>query len=137
MAATSRHAEAILRRIAPPSPMRARTVPVSPRGACHPTFRQNRAPRRGMENVQGKRLTRRTLLGRAAYGAGSMALASQLGMLRAAAAPHGRGALPTPDQVRADVQRMVDFGPRLTGNDAHNRFIAWLEQEFEAAGCGL
>ena len=87
--------------------------------------------------MQGKRLTRRTLLGRAAYGAGSMALASQLGMLRAAAAPRRRGALPTPDQVRADVQRMVDFGPRLTGNDAHNRFIAWLEQEFEAAGCGL
>src|SRR4051794_23360325 len=66
-----------------------------------------------------------------------MALASQLGMLRAAAAPHGRGALPTPNQVRADFQRMVDFGPRLTGNDAHNRFIAWLEKEFTAAGCEL
>src|SRR5439155_1185445 len=46
-------------------------------------------------------------------------------------------ARPTPGQVRADVQTMVDFGPRLTGNDAHNRYIAWLEQEFEAAGCSL
>jgi hypothetical protein len=45
--------------------------------------------------------------------------------------------LPTPAQVRADFQRMVDFGPRLTGSDAHNRFIAWLEREFTAAGCRL
>jgi hypothetical protein len=32
---------------------------------------------------------------------------------------------------------MVDFGPRLTGNDAHNRFIGWLEREFTAAGLEL
>ncbi len=49
-----------------------------------------------------------------------------------AGAPPGRGArrrrtrrrasLPTPAQVRADIQRMVDFGPRLTGYDAHSRY---------------
>jgi hypothetical protein len=32
---------------------------------------------------------------------------------------------------------MVDFGPRLTGNRAHNRFVAWLEREFVEAGCRL
>jgi hypothetical protein len=79
-------------------------------------------------------LTRRALLARAAYGAGSVALGSQLLTRTAAAAGP---ALPTPAQVRADVQRMVDFGPRLTGNDAHNAFIAWLEREFTAAGCDL
>ena len=82
-------------------------------------------------------LTRRTLLERAAYGAGSLALASQAGLTSAIAAKSGRATLPTPAQVRADVQRMVDFGPRLTGNVAHNRFIAWLEREFTAAGCEL
>jgi hypothetical protein len=32
---------------------------------------------------------------------------------------------------------MVDFGPRLTGSDSHNRYIAWLEREFTAAGLEL
>ncbi len=32
---------------------------------------------------------------------------------------------------------MVDFGPRLTGNAAHNRFIGWVEREFKKAGCEL
>jgi hypothetical protein len=32
---------------------------------------------------------------------------------------------------------MVDFGPRLTGNKAHNRFIEWLEREFTTAGLDL
>jgi hypothetical protein len=87
--------------------------------------------------VDRERLTRRTLLGRATYGAGSVALASQLGLLPAAGARATAPALPTAARVRADVQRMVDFGPRLTGNRAHNRFISWLEQEFTAAGCKL
>src|SRR6185503_9719283 len=38
--------------------------------------------------------------------------------------------LPSPRQVRADFQRMVDFGPRLTGTQAHPAFIAWPEAEF-------
>jgi hypothetical protein len=79
----------------------------------------------------------------AAYGAGSIALASGLGTQAVGAAvrrgggPHGVVPLPTPAQVRASFQRMVDFGPRLTGNDAHNRFVAWLEREFVRAGCQL
>src|SRR5205807_2918684 len=94
-----------------------------------PLTQDHRAPR-----VDADVLTRRALLTRAAYGAGSIALGSQL-LTRTARADGP--SLPTPEQVRADVQRMVDFGPRLTGNDAHNRFIAWLEQEFTAAGCEL
>src|SRR4051812_901500 len=80
-------------------------------------------------------LTRRGLLGRAALGASSLGLAG-LALPRgiAAAAPAG---LPSPAQVRADFQRMVDFGPRLTGTEAHNRYIEWLEREFAAAGCEL
>jgi hypothetical protein len=84
--------------------------------------------------VRHPSLTRRALLARAAYGAGGLAVGSQLWAHAARAAGP---ALPTPAQVRADVQRMVDFGPRLTGNDAHNRFIKWLEREFSAAGCDL
>jgi hypothetical protein len=79
-------------------------------------------------------LTRRALLGRAALGAGALAAGPTLWPRGARAAA---GGLPTPAQVRADVQRMVDLGPRLTGNDAHNRFIAWLEREFTSAGCDL
>jgi hypothetical protein len=45
--------------------------------------------------------------------------------------------LPTAAQVRADFKRMVDFGPRLTGSHAHNRFIEWLEREFTSAGLKL
>ncbi|MCW2990822.1 MAG: hypothetical protein JWM73_1416, partial [Solirubrobacterales bacterium] len=95
-----------------------------------------------MELLRGRiddGLTRRRLLGRAAQGAGSLALASQVwprlaGAAAASGAPIG---LPSPAQVRADFQTMVDFGPRLTGSDAHNRFIEWLEREFTAAGCEL
>jgi hypothetical protein len=48
-----------------------------------------------------------------------------------------RTPLPSPQQVRADFQRMVDFGPRLTGSESHQRYINWLEQEFTAAGLEL
>jgi len=72
---------------------------------------------------------------RAALGAGGLALGSQLWPRAArAAAPIG---LPSPQQVRADFQTMVDFGPRLTGSEPHNRYIEWLEREFAAAGCDL
>lgn len=84
-------------------------------------------------------LTRRGLIRGAAYGAGSLALASPVWPRAAQGATTGAGpvALPTPAQVRADFQRMVNFGPRLTGNDAHSRFIGWLEQEFSDAGYEL
>ncbi len=84
-------------------------------------------------------LTRRSLLERAALGASSLALGSQFLPTLATAGRGHRNAipLPSPAQVRTDFQKMVDFGPRLTGSDAHNRFIAWLEREFVAAGCEL
>src|SRR5882762_2346854 len=79
-------------------------------------------------------LTRRTLLsGAAAVGlSGALAPRSLAALGRArAAAPIG---LPSPKQVRADFQRMVDFGPRLTASDSHNRYVDWLGQEFTRAG---
>src|SRR3954453_12263418 len=80
-------------------------------------------------------LTRRDVLGRAALGASSLAMARLAVPPRAASA--GPVALPSPAQVRADFQRMVDLGPRLTGSEPHNRYVEWLEREFTAAGCEL
>jgi hypothetical protein len=48
-----------------------------------------------------------------------------------------RGRLPSPETVRADVQRMVDFGPRLPGYEGHQHFCDWLAREFVAAGLDL
>jgi hypothetical protein len=45
------------------------------------------------------------------------------------------GALPSAAQIREDFQRMVDFGPRLTGTRAHENFINWVQDELERAGC--
>jgi hypothetical protein len=39
--------------------------------------------------------------------------------------------------VLQDFTRMVEFGPRLTASPAHERYIAWLEDEFERAGLQL
>jgi hypothetical protein len=49
-----------------------------------------------------------------------------------AAAP---GALPSAARIRDDVERMVGFGPRLTGTPAHETFIDWVQDELERAGC--
>src|SRR5436309_8569366 len=84
------------------------------------------------------RITRRRLVGGAAAMGLSSALAtSQLSRLASALASSGTTPLPSPAQVRADFQRMVDFGPRLTGSDSHNRYVEWLEQEFVNAGLQL
>lgn len=88
----------------------------------------------------GTGVTRRSLLAGAAAGGSSLALAGLGGTALARAAPRAQAAvvpLPTPAQVRADTQRMVDFGPRLTGHDGHNRYVAWLEDEFVKAGLEL
>ena len=45
--------------------------------------------------------------------------------------------LPSPEQVRDDFTRMVEFGPRLTASPNHESYVAWLEQELEGAGLGL
>src|SRR4051812_49791936 len=80
-------------------------------------------------------MTRRRLLGHAAVAAPALALGSR--WVGSAAAARRTVPLPSPARVRADFKRMVDFGPRLTGNRAHNRFIEWLEREFTAAGLQL
>ena len=53
-------------------------------------------------------------------------------------APAARGGrvvpLPSPARVRADYQRMVDFGPRLPGYVEHHRFCDWLEDGFWRPG---
>src|SRR3954469_22590460 len=46
-------------------------------------------------------------------------------------------ALPSAQALKADVQRMVDFGPRLTGSAGHNAYIDWLEREVSSAGCRI
>ncbi|MDX6656867.1 MAG: hypothetical protein QOH62_1660 [Solirubrobacteraceae bacterium] len=82
-------------------------------------------------------LDRRAFLRRSA-GTGVAALTGGLagpsGLTAAVAAKHKVTPLPSPAQVRADFQRMVDFGPRYTGTASHNRFIDWLERELIAAG---
>jgi hypothetical protein len=84
-------------------------------------------------------ITRRALLGRAsaaALGAGALTAVAEPAGARLSRRAHPRRTvpLPTPRQVRADFTRMVEFGPRLTGSTSHNRYIAWLEQQFTGAG---
>ncbi len=45
--------------------------------------------------------------------------------------------LPSPQQVRDQFTRMVEFGPRLTASPQHERYISWLEGEFDKAGLAL
>jgi hypothetical protein len=45
------------------------------------------------------------------------------------------GALPSAAEIHDDVARMVGFGPRLTGTPAHQRFIDWVQDGLERAGC--
>ena len=91
-------------------------------------------------------MTRRQLVRGAGVGGAAVALgaAGLQALDPAAAVARLRGAsvapvvpLPSAAQVRADFQRMVDFGPRLTGNDGHNAYIAWLEEELTAAGAEM
>jgi hypothetical protein len=42
--------------------------------------------------------------------------------------------LPTPAQIRQQVEGMVSLGPRLTGTPAHNAWIDQLEQQWADAG---
>jgi hypothetical protein len=85
-------------------------------------------------------LTRRSLLTRGAELGLSSTLLAAGPALAARRAPAVRPAarrpvpLPTPAQVRADFTTMVEFGPRLTASDPHNRYVDWLEQEFIDAG---
>jgi hypothetical protein len=83
--------------------------------------------------MKGTQLTRRGLLGRAALGTAAFTLGRFEDV--ALARPGGGGTpLPSPKTVRRDIQRMVDFGPRLTGSLAHNRFIDWISSGLSGAG---
>jgi hypothetical protein len=44
------------------------------------------------------------------------------------------GDLASPDTLGRSVERMVGFGPRLTGSDAHRRYIDSLEEQLESFG---
>lgn len=84
--------------------------------------------------------TRRAFLRGAGAGAlalsGLPAAARALGglSLQSGAVP---ALLPTPDQIRAQVEAMVALGPRLTGSDAHNAWIDQLEQDWTAGGVSV
>ena len=91
--------------------------------------------------------TRRRFLGRA--GAGAVALAglrasnaqalglpTQLGGVSLQSSAHP-ALLPTPAQIRAQVEAMVGLGPRLTGSDPHNAWIDQLEQDWSDAGVSV
>lgn len=85
-------------------------------------------------------LTRRALLARTAAGGAALSLGGSAISSWTAAAAGPRAVpvpLPSPRQVRADFQRMVEFGPRLTGSEPHDRYVEWLEHEFVKAGCEL
>lgn len=82
-------------------------------------------------------LSRRDLL---RHGAAAGALAMTAGRATPAAGTAVRAVappetLPSPGALLEDFGRMVDFGPRLTGTPAHERFIDWVQDELERAGC--
>jgi hypothetical protein len=81
-------------------------------------------------------LTRRALMGQAAGAAAVLAGWPGAAVAGAAATttPRRPVPLPTGAQLRADIQRMVDMGPRYTGTAGHGAFVDWLERELDAAG---
>ena len=74
------------------------------------------------------------------FGAGAIGgLAFAESVAGAVAALPGRDIvpLPTPETIRRDYQRMVDFGPRLPGHPNHVRFVDFLAREFRQIGLTL
>src|SRR3954454_15932939 len=67
-------------------------------------------------------------------GIGVAALAGGSAVVPDAVAKRRVTPLPSPARVRADFQRMVDFGPRYTGTAGHAGFVDWLERELVRAG---
>src|SRR4051812_40809808 len=86
-------------------------------------------------------VSRRELLRRGGGAAVTLAIGDRLlapHSTPARAAPRpaaATGALPTAAQIRDDVERMVQLGPRLTGTPSHDAFIDWVQDELERAGC--
>jgi hypothetical protein len=98
--------------------------------------------------VESELMSRRTLMARALTASAGVvgarliagpggALASTLPTLLPGGDETIASLLPSARRVHESVQRMVNFGPRLTGSKAHNRYIAWLETQFTKAGCTL
>ena len=85
-------------------------------------------------------MRRRSFILKSAAGAAALTAAGGT-FNNALAAPAQWGSpvapLPSPSQFRADVQRMVNFGPRLPGSAGHNAYVDWLEHEFVRAGFTL
>ena len=80
---------------------------------------------------------RRFLTQAAALGAGT-ALAATPGLASGRSLRRRRPVpLPSPERIRADFTRMVEFGPRLTASPDHERYIGWLEDRFDRAGLAL
>ena len=89
----------------------------------------------------GRLLSRRTVIARGLSASAGLigarllagpggALASTLPALPPGGDETVASLLPSPQKVREGVQRMVGFGPRLTGSRAHNHYIAWLQAQF-------
>ena len=78
---------------------------------------------------------RRTFLTRAAAaGAGAAGLAAGSALARGRSLSRRPVPLPSPGEIRQEFTRMVEFGPRLTASPSHERYITWLEDEFDRAG---
>ncbi|WP_200872649.1 hypothetical protein [Polycyclovorans algicola] len=88
------------------------------------------------EDSDHRGITRReVMLGIGGLGALALPAGPLWGAPPAAAA--NKVPLPSPDTIRHDYQRMVDFGPRLPGHPNHLRFVDMLAREFEALGLTL
>jgi hypothetical protein len=80
-------------------------------------------------------LDRRHFLSRAAALGASTAVAANPGLASGRPLRRRRAVpLPSPERIRRDFTRMVEFGPRLTASRDHERYIGWLEDRFERAG---
>lgn len=100
------------------------------------TVQVSKALARSVDVPPRRLLDRRTFLARATTVGAAAAVAAAPTSLAQGRAPRRRRAvpLPSPQQVRQDFTRMVEFGPRLTASRSHERYIGWLEDEFERAG---
>ncbi|HEY2436958.1 MAG TPA: hypothetical protein VGH93_07235 [Solirubrobacteraceae bacterium] len=101
-----------------------------------------------MSSPSSELLSRRALLARALGASAGVvgarllagpggALASTLPVVPPGSNETVASLLPSPEKVRLAVEKMVGFGPRLTGSRAHNRYISWLQAQFANSGCTM
>jgi hypothetical protein len=90
-------------------------------------------------------VSRRAFLVRGLAASATVGVSGMLGSAARAALPSAVAGtatvyprlLPTGRDLYRDVKRMVDFGQRLPGTDAHANFIDWLDRGFRSAGCKM